>query len=222
MYTEYNGGAFILRRYLFNEGKREGEFIEERKDYICKGIFENDRIVELINTNKNSNIIVEKKYKHPNYNENNLLCVETYYESGKIKEIYSTTIMNKHNKYIKYYESGQKETECVYINGTYTGEYYNYYASGRICQYTNYGTNKGIEIESIRYYDRDINNIYNKRNGKKFVNYGTDGLLNRFEYSESPNIVIKYSIESHYYEKNKEEHKKLLKEFALDLLKSLE
>ena len=128
LYNDYSD-TNIYRRYYYNEGNKEGEFIEEGTNYIKKGIYETNRIVELVSINKNTNIINEKRYKHVNYNENNLICCETYYESGNIKEKYFMNLHNRHDKYCKYYESGQKEIECTYHYGTYTDSYYKYYES---------------------------------------------------------------------------------------------
>lgn len=216
----YNNSNRIYIKCNFYEGIREGDFIEEQQNNIIKSIYEKNLIVELISINKNTNIINEKRYKHVNYNENNLICCETYYESGNIKEKYFMNLHNRHDKYCKYYESGQKQIECMYNNGHNIDDYYQYYESGRICQYSKYEFNK--IIENISYYDRDVNNIKSKQIDKKYEHYKDDGILDRFNYDNVPNISIKYLIESHYYEKNKETHKEILREFALKLLKSLE
>ena len=223
IYNEYNiNSGYIFRRYNYNEGEKEGEYIEEKTDYIINGIYENNTIVEMICTNKTTGIIIEKRYKHINYNENNLICGETHYESGKIKEIYYMHLNCNHDKYIKYYESGQKHIECTYYNNTYRNDYIVYHESGRLQKYTKFDSNIGALIESISYYDHDVNNISEKKSGKTYQFFKDDGILHKFEYSDSPNIVIKYSIESHYYEQNKQTHKEILRNFALDLLKSLE
>jgi len=217
-YTEYYNNSTIICHY--NEGKKDGEFIREDTKTIEKGIYENNIIVELISTNKNTNIILEKRYKHLDYNENNLICIEIYYQSGNIKEKYYTKLEKKHDKYIKYYESGQIKLECMYTLDALTDKYYEYYESGRLCKYAEFISN--IEKNSIQYYDFDKNNIRSKRNNKKYEYYNNDGVLYIFDYNDTPNIYIKYSIESRYNNNNKESYKEILKEFALNLLQSLE
>ena len=214
-------------QYNYFDGKKHGEFILENDKCITKGIYDNAALIESITNDKITGIILEKKYKHPQYDENNLLCVETYYESGKLKEKYYETLQNKHGSYISYYESGQKEKEYIYHNSQYIDKCISYYESGRIKTYCVYKFDKSgkytSKTEMIQYYDDDTeNNIIYKQNGKKIESYNSDKILQKFEYNDTPDILIKYSIESHYYQKNKEKHKEILREFALNLLKSLE
>lgn len=226
-YNYSNHCVIKFEQSYYFDGKNHGEFIMVCDKKITKGIYDNNVLIESMTNDKITGNILEKKIKHPNYDENKLHCVETYYESGKLKEKYYEHLGYKHDLYTSYYESGQKRTEQTYHYNQLIDKCITYYESGRINSHGIYKFEKSgkhtLLSELIQYSDNDNeNNIKYKQTGKQFENYNSDKILQKFEYNDSPNISIKYSIESRYYEINKEKHKEILREFALNLLKSLD
>lgn len=222
--------SVIYEEYNYIDNIKHGYFIIEYKNNIIKkGMYNNGKIIESEMKNKNTNIILEKICKHPDYEINELLYVKTYYESGNLKEefyikynndyIYNTNYIHKNGIYIEYYESGKIMKKSNYYNNKNIDETITYYESGRVNKNIKYGENNK-ELEKTIYYDTDLSLIEIKQTEKETLKYNENNILNEYMYRDD-NLCILYSVKT-YKKTSIESEKELIKKFAQKLLESID
>ena len=213
-YSEYN----------YVDNIKNGKFIVENKtnNTITNGIYVDNVITESIQKNITTNIILLKR----NINQDNpqLINIEKYYESGKIKEKYTMTKNELYDgDYIYYYENGNIKSIMYYKCGSKIFNSVSYYEDGSLMENREdtehiENNNKIRTIITKKYYNTGKLERYEKNTGingnhRHKESYGKNGILKYYSLREN-NDIIEFSTNEYI---NKEK----IKEFALKLLDSI-
>jgi antitoxin component YwqK of YwqJK toxin-antitoxin module len=223
-YYSNNNDKNEYRKFLYINNKKEGECYFETSKSICFGKCVDNALIELVERDRITNIILSQRYICKENSD--LIVIEIYYDSGKLKQKYTITKDEKAN-----------------------GEYIKYYENGNICSINYYKDNREILTKKIEYYENgnikshtlfdDVdNNIYRMikycENGKIFENITyIDNHMLKYEKYDISGILIDYKFHPiingnkeynkiNYNVNIKNINKEDIKKFALKLLESLE
>jgi len=221
LYRQYDSQNQINRFTYVNDIKH-GEYFYDYHDHIVKGLYENGKIISRQSIEKRTNIITEKIYKDENYDSNNLLCNETYYKNGQLKEkYYVDSSNNKHGKYIMYFHDGQIQCISYYDNGCNVNETTIYYENGKIYKYIKYDNEvkykKNLSLENYNNGALKIKITHNldAKNIEVTENYDIYGNLLNYECKNTHGIIFTFTLNNKNY---KSEYKNILELFAKKIL----
>lgn len=157
------------------------DIIHKFSDEQCHEITNSVHLENKI-TYKIGNIVKVNDY---DTNINEVCSTGIHYFRDPLPAFYYELIINKivNGKYISFYDNGQKERECKFINGQYNGKYIKWYIDGKKqleCTFNN-GQLDGAYISW--YNNGKLHQKYNYINGNlsgKCINW----LLNEQKYEE--------------------------------------
>lgn len=213
--NQYQGYTEISDEITYIEGYKNGDFtrIIKKNDNntIEKGNFLNNCKIESITTH-NNNIIINKRYAHPN--KDNVYIVEDYYDDNIIKRKYCITY-NNNNVYenlvgidSKYYENGiiesiqnydDKTAITFYKNGNIKSEKQNNNEHYLIkCYYEN---GKLMSLENDFNVKSSNENLKQKTNIYILEKYNTHGVLITYTKKINHNTIFHYDCNNSFYDK---------------------
>jgi len=213
-------------KFFYIDNKKEGECIYEKNKSISTGKCKDNCIIELIEKDRLTNIILSQRYidkENPD-----LIVIEINYESGKIKQKYTVTKDEKINgEFIEYFENGNISQYKQYFNHLIiTNKTIEYYENGNIKSHVIENTNDNTYSYIMYYENQKISEkkIYDNNNIILYEKYNSNGWLIQYKYVGDGNLLhinsynaINYKIDEKYIS-----NKESLKKFALNLLQSLE